>query len=47
MIDLKGYMQDYMMLHISLDGRRTMKCVEDPKKAIQGFAVPSAQSAEE
>jgi len=47
MIDLKGYMQDYMMLHISLDGRRTMKCVEDPKKAIQDFAVPSAQSAEE
>jgi hypothetical protein len=46
MIDLKGYMQEYMMLHISLDGRRTMKCVEDPKKAIQDFAVPSAQSAE-
>jgi hypothetical protein len=47
MIDLKGHGQEYMMLHISLDGRRSVKCVEDPKKAAQSFADPSAAPVKE
>ena len=46
MIDLKGLMQDYSVLQLTVDGHRVMRCVEDPS-ALKGFAAPVAKPVEE
>jgi hypothetical protein len=35
MLDLRGTMQDYMVIQLDPNGRQVMRCVEDPKAAQQ------------
>ena len=44
MIDLKGRFQNYMVVRLTPDGRKTESCVEGPEveKALEGAATPSA-----
>jgi hypothetical protein len=47
MLELRGALQEYAVLRIGPDGRRTMRCVPDPKIALEGDPVPVAQPVEE
>jgi hypothetical protein len=35
MLDLKGTGQEYMILQIDLAGERSVRCVQDPKPALE------------
>ena len=35
MMDLKGTLQDYMVLQLDANGKKVVRCVEDPKAALQ------------
>lgn len=43
MIELNGHGQEYFMMNIDKDGKRTTKCVEDPKAASQAPVAPKPE----
>ena len=45
MIDLKGTLQDYLILQLDANGQKVVRCVEDPKAALQ--APPQAPQRED